>query len=903
MSHEEYDLSGMDNSGKPNVPDGLIVDSHPDILNPHSFGEALEDVEHPAWISTTSFSESCGSYLSRISSLCLESKESEFSEADDCRIVPEHSQEASNAEGNFCFEEPGMNFQFEETSDSHKVGHAALIFQEDNNPFTVSGSLQSLSSSSKTIYASPRSTSGRQFFIANNKSLAGRAIQRQGSLYRERAPSENALDFSNLKSVQESKLSQSLHDVSSIPSNGLKKPARRSAGASLSTLCLRNRSRDSGFVQSESLQSLNSGSRNYDHVESKVKRYIQDIKDADAIRRKERARSRTLCASDQKPPLEKDYFECEDISIEGIILKLKQDLYDKDRLISKLQEDYNCLLGKYAEAENKIDKLRFGWHENPSASGHGHSLSPPKKQQKSNNFLLPVQTPTLSEIDNYSLSSSVFNIDEFATPNSSFDGRGGVQNVNLKNKKSKEVVVSAPLRPISRLYCTSVRLDRVMTPLQSRSSVDEHSVAATQDDSNVSNKKKQMIDGGLPETTMLEGTTDTGIDTFCPLSIEGVSTTPHQTDPEPIGHLPHEDLMLKVQRWQKSIPTSNHSHPKFSPPSKSSSRKRNQLPYNSFEMMGQPQNFKFSDHNVNKKNYSSIGIQVNEGDSLDLPSTISRMSTPMVPCLNLEELSGCTDDFSGSLLLSECGRNKSTRHVPSESQPSSKVNFDSHCSGPSKSFSSNIEISTSAKHICEGSCQYCGSSLKSRGKYVISNKRKEERNNQYSSEEKHCSPRNQAPLPSRKHSVEKSISQLSGSELAKLVSIIWKDQDHVVPTSPEEEKSFQHAFKTLEQKMNSLKSSVNLQTFVSLLDILLEKGPSKGCVCRHDHSIPSSRNITMSSYPPVQETSVVPDCSDMDGSLLQCLEEMDQYTHQVWAKTESFLEVLNSDKCNPSIKT
>lgn len=887
----------MGTPGEMSVPEGLIVDSRPEFFTSCSHEEALEDVEHPAWISTTSFSESCGSYLSRISSLCLEAKESDFSESADCRVVPEHSQENGNMQENSCSPVPATTFHFDEAGGIPKLGDIAFVYQEDRNPFTASGSLQSLSSSSKTIYASPRSNSGSQFY-SRNKSLAGRAIQTRGNLYRERAPSENALDFRNLNSVRECKLSQSLHDVSSIPSNGLKKPVRKSAGASLSTLCLRNRSRDSGFIQSESLLSLSSGSRNYDHVESKVKRYIQDIKDADAARRKERARNRVTSVNDPKQPLENDYFESQDSSI---LLKMQQDLEEKDRLLSKLQEDYNRLLGKYAEAENRIDKFRFGWYESSPSAAQRPFLSPPKNQTKNNNLKHFVQTSPLAEMDNCSLSSSMFlsNFEDFDSPDSSFDIRRGMKNVKQNERKPNEVIVSAPLRPIASLYCTSVRLDRVMAPLHSKSSVDEQSMSSSHDQCNEPNENKPIIDDGLPELTILEGTTDTGIDTFCPLSVEGLSTTHHPS--KAIGHLPHEDPMLKVQRWQKSIPTPTRPHPKFSPFSKSSSRKRTQLPDNSFEMVVQQQKDQVSEQNANKKNYSSIGIQVNEGDSLDLPSTISRMSTPMVPCLNLGELSGCTDEFSGSLLSSECGKNKSTGHLPSESHPSSKVHSDSHSSMPSKSFSSNIEISTSTKQMHEGKCKSCGSNLKSREKHV-SSKRKEERNNQFSSAEKLELLRNHVPLSSRKEKVQKSISQLSGSDLAQLVSMIWKDQDHVVPTSPEEEKSYQHAFETLERKMNSLKNSVNLQTFVSLLDVLLEKAPTTGCICHHDHSVPNSGNTTGLLSSPAQEASVLPDCSDVDGSLLQCLEELDQYTHQVWAKTESFLEVLNSDKCSTSLR-
>lgn len=826
---------------------------HSDILSSHGYSEALEDIEHPAWISTTSFSESCGSHFSRLSSL----KDNCSPEALDARVVPDHCEKLS-------FKEAGSAFPSSEHSVHSEEGTNNRIGLRDNHgdnenhvPYTVSGSLQSLSSSSKTVYASPRSNSESHFHCQLSKShLSERAKQRRGNLYRERAPSENALDFSNLKIVRESKLSHSLYDVSSIPSNGLKNPSQRprNTRASLSALCSRNRSRDSGFTHSGSLISLNSSSHKYDHVESKVKRYIQNIKDADSLRKKERAMSKPFLAEVRRPASEDDFAEPQDgPELVHLVHKMQHDMAEKDRILHQLQDDYYNLLQKYAEAENKIDKLRLGWYERGSPSGQGNPTSD-QKGQPSNRSVYRKFKESLVEIDDSSLTSSMFlsHFDSAVSPNSSFHVEdGGQKNISHIGKGKKEVICSAPLRPISSLYCTSLRLDRIVAPLTSKSSsshLGELSTASSRGlNSTASNykTKKDMLDG-LPDATIREGTTDTGIDSFCPFSTEGL----HMPS---IGHLPHEDPIVKVQRWQKSLPTPSRPGDEFSPCSKSTSLNRTRIPDHSFELMHRHD--KISVH-AGKPKVASIGIQVNGCDVSELPSISSGMSTSMVPCLNLGELSGCTEDPSGSAFCSESERNKSvSKQESTKLDSSSAPEFE--CSLPSKSFSSNLEISASTKHR-----RWC-----------------------------------------RFNHGGKSLCHLSGSDLAKIISMVWKDQDHVVPASPEKDMSLHNAFKMLKHKLGALKSSVNLQTFVSLLDVLIELVPMMDCSCHDDQSVPSDiTKLENSSTHPEPDSSVVPSCSDAGCSLLQCLEEVDDLTHQLWAKTESFLEVLNGSNSRASPK-
>ncbi|XP_034254512.1 uncharacterized protein LOC117653166 [Thrips palmi] len=791
----------MDSPQKMNPHNIGLVDSQSNYLNSSSYLGTLEDIE-PAWMeNTTSFSESCGSCLSRISSLGVDGKGlSSSPKSSEGQIVPDPCGKIIKAEG-----------------------------MEDEPPFVASGSLQSLCSSSKTLYASPRSNSEDLLYCPlNNSCLSESSRDRQGNVFRERAPSENALDFDKLNHIRESKLSHSLHDVSSIPSNGLKNPSQRLPveRSSLSSLYLRNRSRDSGFMRSESLLSLSSNGRNYDHVESKVKHYIQSIKNADAVRRKERAQSKNSVVHRLKQTFEDNHSQPEDNpALIHIVQKMQQDMEEKDRLLQKLQEDYNCLLGKYAEAENKIDKLRFGWHENlaPPAmknesfgfkSQSSYSLNPKasfSKQMK--------QPSALSEIDDCSLTSSMFlsNFENIDTADSSLNFKDEWSKYNNGNEKKKEVVISAPLRPISSLYCTSVRLDRTVTPLNSKSSVDASSVSSS-------------------HHPVQEVTIDTGIGSYF--------LSPR---PLPLNAEPNEDPIKKVQRWQKSLHTPDSEFPSRYKGNESNSKLR--------------------------KVFSSIGVQVNAANTVEFPSSSSQMSTPIVPMLCLGEVSGCTDSFS---------------QLATDSDQSSKLNSsilpESSCSMLPKNCSSNLQVTkgSNSSHACEGQYKPCGCIVKS-GHEEVRNK-----------SETFCETKGQA---------HRIATQMNGSELAKLLSLMLKDQDHVVPANPEEERSLQHILKTLEMKINTLKSSVTLHTLVSLLDMLLDKLPSNECPCQYKHITHAEPSSVRP--PPTQQqldASVVPECSEMDGSLLQCLEELDEYTNQVWAKTESFLEVLNSNKCASTSK-
>lgn len=117
------------------------------------------------------------------------------------------------------------------------------------------------------------------------------------------------------------------------------------------------KSKDSGLPRSMSCLSLGSGVKPYDHVQSKVREYISQIKKTESERKKnieipcsKREEGKTFNTPVQQEPEE---------DLRHIICKLQEELNDKNNIISQIQENYDALLMKYADAENRIDRLRF----------------------------------------------------------------------------------------------------------------------------------------------------------------------------------------------------------------------------------------------------------------------------------------------------------------------------------------------------------------------------------------------------------------------------------------------------------------------------------------------------------------------------------------------------------------
>lgn len=132
-----------------------------------------------------------------------------------------------------------------------------------------------------------------------------------------------------------------------------------------------SQNKKNNFKRSASCMSLISGEkanprRKYDHVQSKVKQYFKNhsVNKPDIPPVKPTKSPKNII--EDKPVNKEEY-------LEEINKRLTRELDEKNAILTKLQENYEQLLFKYAEAQNRIDQLRFkainGSAENTSRSG------------------------------------------------------------------------------------------------------------------------------------------------------------------------------------------------------------------------------------------------------------------------------------------------------------------------------------------------------------------------------------------------------------------------------------------------------------------------------------------------------------------------------------------------------
>lgn len=176
--------------------------------------------------------------------------------------------------------------------------------------------------------------------------------------------------FNEISEAYNINKSSSMHDVSSISSFS---PLRRdscmfSTDTLQSNSIATTKSKDSGFQRSTSCTSLTTNSsKKYDHVQSKVKQYIQTIKETEALRKMQKHLEKNLQET-SKESVSADLAnvspisECNSISKKELLNKVKEleeELKEKDCVIEQLEKNQSELRLKYAAAENQIDDLRI----------------------------------------------------------------------------------------------------------------------------------------------------------------------------------------------------------------------------------------------------------------------------------------------------------------------------------------------------------------------------------------------------------------------------------------------------------------------------------------------------------------------------------------------------------------
>ncbi len=161
--------------------------------------------------------------------------------------------------------------------------------------------------------------------------------------------------------------SSSMHDVSSISSfHPLRRDSCLFSNETLqSNSIATTRSKDSGFQRSTSCTSLvTNASKKYDHVQSKVKQYIQTIKQKEALRKMQKQLESNAydAAAENSTGTATTSPDSSPISKRELLNKLKEleeELKEKDSVIEQLEKNQSELRLKYAAAENQIDDLRI----------------------------------------------------------------------------------------------------------------------------------------------------------------------------------------------------------------------------------------------------------------------------------------------------------------------------------------------------------------------------------------------------------------------------------------------------------------------------------------------------------------------------------------------------------------
>lgn len=264
----------------------------------------------------------------------------------------------------------------------------------------------------------------------------------------------------------------SLHDVSNL--TPLQLPVNSINTVSCETihsqsLSSTTKSKDSGFQRSVSCLSLTSGKRNYDHVESKVKAYIRNIKESEARRKQmlladkvEVFSGPTATVEELDPCLDKD-------ELVQKVQELRDELQDKALFIDTQQRNYNTLLLKLAEAKNTINALRVQRISLNYNSTNDESQNTKmcdidlgvfeqeisRQQDKLSNRL------TTSRSCGSNLNEKKSNV-SLKSSNDSFKYTFKPKNNSTPHNKDPNKFLS----PVSKIFSSSSRLDKDFRPLQ-----------------------------------------------------------------------------------------------------------------------------------------------------------------------------------------------------------------------------------------------------------------------------------------------------------------------------------------------------------------------------------------------------------------------------------------------------
>ncbi|XP_054275405.1 uncharacterized protein LOC128994702 [Macrosteles quadrilineatus] len=249
--------------------------------------------------------------------------------------------------------------------------------------------------------------------------------------------------------------SVSLHDVSNLTSltHSAKSNTVSCETINSQSLSSTTKSKDSGFQRSLSCLSLTSGRRSYDHVQSKVKAYIRNIKESEALNKRNKLLKK-LEQQNEPVVLPKETETVHPIEKDDLlreIQELKHELHEKSLYIDAQHRNYNKLLLKFAEARNIIDNLRVQSISLSYSDGN-----------RSRNQIMSVSNLTLDSFD-YKIDT---NVDQLA---SCIPEEDVSKSTNDAKDNFKPTLHSSPyeksLSPVRQLFSSSCHLGKNYQPL------------------------------------------------------------------------------------------------------------------------------------------------------------------------------------------------------------------------------------------------------------------------------------------------------------------------------------------------------------------------------------------------------------------------------------------------------
>jgi hypothetical protein len=277
------------------------------------------------------------------------------------------------------------------------------------------------------------------------------------------------------KSFAKCKLSLSLHDVSRLTDFPLKCKSHDFSSdtiqsQSATTISSGLKSKDSGLPRSVSCFSLSSGGKSYDHIQSKVKEYIRQIKEADERRKAVKLgdnSSKSIIADDLNYVSDESNSAASEKTLASVIRGLHNELKEREIVLAKLQDNYNKLLIKYAEAENRIDYLRFKVDDpsvklaSPKEDHHGFD-SEKSTLKNTDNFTSPDKIKSYIRADTKLLPCDIKD-----TGNDEIQTYGKVRSSVAQFREGTSQNLT--LNPAVKLYSSSVRLDKNVKSLSESS--------------------------------------------------------------------------------------------------------------------------------------------------------------------------------------------------------------------------------------------------------------------------------------------------------------------------------------------------------------------------------------------------------------------------------------------------